>query len=142
KCLIFIATEDVMKRKGMTYAFALRHELAHCNGWKHPNSAEGKTFHLGDAWDKAEGGKWIAANTKVSMPKLPASTQTLPASPPTICVTPDWKPVPCESRKATTPWQVEVDRRAKPSSNTETYEGLWRWCREHPNTVATECKEL
>ena len=130
-----------MKRKRRDYAFMMRHELAHCNGWKHPKDTNGKRFNVGDRWDEAEGGKWVAATTKASMPSLPVFTRILLASPPVICVTPDWKSEPCESRKATA-WQVEVDRRAKQSPNTETYEGLWRWCREHSNTVATECKEL
>jgi hypothetical protein len=98
KCWIFTETEDVIRRKGWTYAFVLRHELAHCNGWKHPNTTDGQKFKVGEAWDKAEGGKWIAVSTKVSMPKLPAITRMLPASPPVVCVTPDWKPEPCAQR--------------------------------------------
>jgi hypothetical protein len=33
------------------------------------------------------------------------------------------------------------EKTPKQSPNTKTDEGLWRWCREHPNTVATECEE-
>lgn len=100
-CWMFLATEDLMKRKG-NYAFVLRHELAHCNGWTHPKTTEGRHFDLGETWDKAEGGKWIAADTKMPMPKLPASTRILPASPPTICVTPDWKQEACKDRSKDT----------------------------------------
>jgi len=141
KCWIRMLSENAMKHKGENYAFALRHELGHCNGWKHPNSTNGRKFSAGDKWDEAEGAKWIAENTKMPVPKLPASTRVLPASPPVICVTPDWQKEPCESRKAAAV-EAETDRRIKQSPNTETYEGLWRWCREHPNTVATECTEL
>jgi len=59
----------------------LRHELAHCNGWKHPPTTEGRKFNIGDKWDEAEGGKWIAAITKMPKPKLPVLTRILPASP-------------------------------------------------------------
>src|SRR5262249_36051790 len=95
-----MGTEDVLKRKGTNHNFTLRHELAHCNGWKHPNTTNGKKFNVGDRWDEAEGAKWVPANTKVSMPKLPTSTRILPASPPVICVTPEWKPEPCKNRNA------------------------------------------
>jgi len=140
-CRIFLVTEDVMKREGKNYAFALRHELAHCSGWTHPKTTEGRHFNLGETWAKAEGGKWIAVKTRMPIPTLPVLTRILPASPPVVCVTPDWQKEPCESRKAAAV-EAETDRRIKQSPNTETYEGLWRWCREHPNTVATECKEL
>jgi hypothetical protein len=140
RCIIHMGTEELIKRKGGSYAFSLRHELAHCNGWKHPNSLEGEHFKIGQKWDKAEGAKWIAADTRMPMPTLPKLTRILPASP-VVCVTPDWQKEPCESRKAAAV-EAETDRRIKQSPNTKTYEGLWRWCREHPNTVATECKEL
>jgi hypothetical protein len=97
-CSMFLASEDMMKRKGKSYAFVLRHELAHCNGWKHPKTTEGKKFNVGDMWDKAEGAKWIALNTKMPMPMLPALTRILPAFPPVVCVTPDWKQEPCDNR--------------------------------------------
>jgi len=105
-CRIFLATEDLAKRRGRNYAFVLRHELAHCNGWTHPKTTEGRHFNLGETWDKAEGGKWIAANTKMPMPKLPILTRVLPASPPIVCVTPDWKPEPCENRKPKDIWST------------------------------------
>jgi len=106
KCWIMMGTEDVIKSKGFAYAFALRHELAHCNGWKHPNTTDGKKFNVGDKWDEAEGAKWVAANTKVSMPKLPALTRILPASPPVVCVTPDWQPEPCKERESKDIWST------------------------------------
>ena len=99
------------------------------------------TVPRGERVAEAEGAKWIRMSTKVSVPKLPASTRILAASPPVVCVTPDWQREPCESRKAAAV-EAEADRRAKRAPNTETYEGLWRWCREHPKTEATECKEL
>ena len=102
KCFIMMLTEDALKRKGIAYNFALRHELAHCNGWKHPNTTNGRKFSIGERWDEAEGAKWVAVDTKVAMPKLPASTRILPASPPVVCVTPDWKPEPCKNRSAPT----------------------------------------
>jgi hypothetical protein len=140
-CWIFLASEDILKRKGRNYAFVLRHELAHCNDWKHPNTTEGKKFNLGDTWDKAEGAKWIAANTKMPMPKFPASTRILPAPPPVVCVTPDWKPEPCASRAIMMSKLPEVSTSmASPRPNTETEEGLRRWCSEHPKTVASECE--
>jgi hypothetical protein len=127
RCQIFMLPDKQLRTllHGDAVAFMLRHELGHCNGWPadHPNKR--KTY----------------MDTRIDMPTMPAIVKELPVSPPVVCVTPDWKSEPCESRKATA-WQVEVDRRAKQSPNTETYEGLWRWCREHPNTVATECKEL
>jgi hypothetical protein len=106
KCQIFMATENVIKQKGGAYNFTLRHELAHCNGWNHPNTTNGRRFNVGEKWDEAEGGKWVAANTKVPMPKLPASTRILPASPPVVCVTPEWKPEPCEGRLSKDIWST------------------------------------
>src|SRR5262249_32274167 len=38
QCWLFIANEDLAKHEGRNYAFILRHELAHCNGWKHPST--------------------------------------------------------------------------------------------------------
>lgn len=105
-CRMILATEDLAKRKGKNYAFVLRHELAHCNGWTHPKTTEGRHFNLGERWDKAEGGKWIAANTKMPMPTLSVSTRILPASPPVICVTPDWKPEPCKDREPRDIWST------------------------------------
>ena len=76
----------------------MRHELAHCNGWKHPEDTNGRKFNVGDNWDEAEGAKWVVASTKASMPNLPASTKILPAFPPVVCVTPEWKQEPCAKR--------------------------------------------
>jgi hypothetical protein len=63
-------------------ALTLRHELGHCNGW---------ISH--------DGGRTMFADT-VEMPKLPASIHELPAYPPFVCVTPDWKPQSCKDRAA------------------------------------------
>jgi hypothetical protein len=84
RCWLYLASEDLTKREGRNYALLLRHELAHCNGWKHPPTTEGRKFNIGDKWDEAEGGKWIASNTKMPMPMLPAVTRILPASPPVV----------------------------------------------------------
>ena len=97
RCVVHALTEDAAKRYGANLAFSLRHELAHCNGWHHPVAT--KQFHEGDVWDEAEGAKWMRAATKVAMPKFPASTRILPAYPPVVCVTPDWKSESCENRK-------------------------------------------
>ena len=102
KCSIYASSEEFMKRKRRNYAFMMRHELAHCNGWKHPKDTNGKRFNVGDRWDEAEGGKWVAATTKASMPSLPVSTRILLASPPIICITPDWKQEPCAKRQGGT----------------------------------------
>ena len=83
-CHLFIVTDDILKAKGFNYALALRHELAHCNGWPKNH----------------EGGTWIRVDTHVEMPKLSASTKELPAYPPIVCVTPEWKPEPCKNRNA------------------------------------------
>ena len=34
-CFVWIANDDVLERKGYSYRMVLRHETAHCNGWKH-----------------------------------------------------------------------------------------------------------
>jgi hypothetical protein len=65
-------------------AFALRHELAHCNGWDQDHT----------------GGKKVPASTRVDMPKFPPSTRWLPAYPPLVCMTPDRAIEPCEARKS------------------------------------------
>ena len=120
-CRIHILTEDALKRKGFAYNFALRHELAHCNGWKHPEDTNGRKFNVGDNWDEAEGAKWVVASTKASMPKLPASTKILPAFPPVVCVTPEWKQEPCAKR----------------------LEGAWAYSRSFPTErVETTCPKV
>ena len=40
KCTIWIVTDD--KLRGFDYSLILRHELAHCNGWRHDKN--GKTI--------------------------------------------------------------------------------------------------
>ena len=104
KCFIFASSEEFIKRKDRNYAFMLHHELAHCNGWRHPEDTNGKRFTIGDTWKEAEGAKWVVASTKASMPKLPASTRALPASSPVVCVTPEWKPEPCNDRATKDVW--------------------------------------
>ena len=34
-CFVWIADDDVLTRKGYSYAMVYRHEQAHCNNWKH-----------------------------------------------------------------------------------------------------------
>jgi hypothetical protein len=96
-CTIYVLTEETQKRISANLARTLRHELAHCNGWYHPVAT--KQFLEGDIWPEAEGAKWVRSSIKVPMPKFPASTRILPASPPVVCVTPDWKQEPCSDRK-------------------------------------------
>ena len=121
KCRIFASSEEFMKRKGRNYPFMLRHELAHCNGWKHPEDTNGRKFNVGDNWDEAEGAKWVVASTKASMPNLPASTKILPAFPPVVCVTPEWKQEPCAKR----------------------LEGAWAYSRSFPTErVETTCPKV
>jgi hypothetical protein len=99
KCRIQILTEDALKKRGHAYNFALRHELAHCNGWRHPPTTGGRHFNVGEKWDEAEGGKWVAADTQRPAPKLPESTRILPAPSKIVCVTPEWKEESCANRK-------------------------------------------
>jgi len=106
-CSVHALTEEAAKRNGGNLAFSLRHELAHCNGWYHPVAK--KQFHEGDIWPEAEGAKWIRSATKVLMPKLPTSARILAASPPVVCVTPEWKQEPCSERK----YKDELDAWAK-----------------------------
>jgi len=100
RCWIFMATDDVLKQHGMQYAFALRHELAHCNGWHHPhpNALKGKHFQAGDTWNEAEGAKWVVIGNFKTMPILPERTRILATYPPVVCVTPEWKEEPCKNR--------------------------------------------
>jgi hypothetical protein len=37
-CFVFIAYDDVLERQRYSYGMVLRHERAHCNGWKHSPS--------------------------------------------------------------------------------------------------------
>jgi len=101
KCRIIILTEDALKKKGYAYNFSLRHELAHCNGWWHPNTTNGKHFSVGEKWDEVEGGKWVAADTVRPAPKLPENTRILPPPSQVVCVTLEWKQEPCKNRVPT-----------------------------------------
>jgi hypothetical protein len=98
KCTLYVLSEEIAKREGKNFAFVLRHETAHCNGWNHPFKTE-RTWQIGETWKEAEGAKWLRANAKMEMPTLPPSTRMLPASPPVVCVTPEWKPEPCKNRE-------------------------------------------
>jgi len=35
-CFVWITDDDVLERRRLSYDMVLRHERAHCNGWKHP----------------------------------------------------------------------------------------------------------
>jgi hypothetical protein len=71
-CNIYILEEGAMKGRGWNFNLVLRHELAHCNGWK-----------------GHEGGKKVLIGTSMTAPTLPESTRWLPAYPPLHCITPD-----------------------------------------------------
>jgi hypothetical protein len=86
KCFITLAIDSILKARGFNPTLVLRHELGHCNDWVH---------------GKNDGGRWLSANSAVQI-SLPAVVRELPAYPPVVCVTPDWKPEPCKSRSAST----------------------------------------
>lgn|SRR5262249_6737494 len=90
KCWMFIATDKIIEKRGYTLAIVLRHELGHCNGWKHDKKDK-----------KKDGGIWVRADNPRPMPALPASTYWLPAHPPVVCLTPEWKSEPCKNRNET-----------------------------------------
>ena len=35
-CYVWIVDDNILSRKRLSYDVVLRHERAHCNGWKHP----------------------------------------------------------------------------------------------------------
>jgi hypothetical protein len=82
-CDIYIVDDITLRRHGWDYAWILRHELAHCNGWG-VNHA---------------GGKQVPSDTKATMPQLPASTKYLPAYPAVVCITPAREVEDCGKRK-------------------------------------------
>jgi hypothetical protein len=86
-CNIYIANDNILKKFHYHYAFVLRHELGHCNGWS------------GDH----KGGRKVFVNSVTTVPSLPADAQILPTYPPLVCVTPDWKTEPCTERKPDPP---------------------------------------
>jgi hypothetical protein len=86
-CDIQITDDKTLKSLGISYAFVLRHELAHCNGWPQ---------------DHADGIK-MDASTRVPAPVLPDSTRYLPAYPPVVCITTERKIEPCKNRKPNGP---------------------------------------
>jgi hypothetical protein len=89
KCWIFVVANNVIEKREYSLATILRHELGHCNGWKH---------------GKKDGGRWIRADSIRTMPALPASTRWFPAYPPVVCLTPEWKPEPCKNRNESPYW--------------------------------------
>jgi hypothetical protein len=72
-CDLFIGNDSVLKAGHTTYAYVLRHELGHCNGWP------------GDHKDA----RIVPIDNVKAMPTLPADTRVLPAHPPIVCVTPE-----------------------------------------------------
>jgi len=129
RCIVFILPDKQLKASGKNaIAFMSRHELGHCNGWpgNHKNGRRvDKEFRDGH----------------IAMPTMPAVIRELPASPPVVCVTPDWKQEPCASRAAMMSKLSEASTSmTNQRLNTETEEGLRRWCSEHPKTVASECE--
>jgi hypothetical protein len=35
-CIIYLASDELIRKSGYTPEFVRRHEIAHCNGWNHP----------------------------------------------------------------------------------------------------------
>jgi hypothetical protein len=84
RCDLMMLTDKQLRAKGGSSLVALtwRHELGHCNGWRGHDGGR-RVFYL---------------ETHVDMPKLPASVHELPAYPPAVCVTPEWKEESCKAR--------------------------------------------
>jgi hypothetical protein len=82
-CYVFIVSDAVLKARGVSLAYALRHELGHCNDWPkdHP------------------GGRKLPVDAAISPPKLPETTRWLPAYPPLHCITPDRTVEDCKKRQ-------------------------------------------
>jgi hypothetical protein len=82
-CYLTIVNDNVLRSHHIPWAFVLRHEIGHCNGWtqKHENKRKVQMIDVG-------------------MPTLTKDLWVLPAYPPVVCVTPDWKPEPCKNRNA------------------------------------------
>src|SRR5262249_29811334 len=70
-CMISAMSEQLTRQQGRNYAFMLRHELAHCNGWKHAFTYTDRKLKVGDS--EPDGSKWLPSSTKMAMPTLPAS---------------------------------------------------------------------
>jgi hypothetical protein len=81
RCEVFIVSDKLLKAVGYSYALVLRHELGHCNGW-----------------GAGHEGKRLVYDGRAEMPKLSASARELPAYPPIVCMTPDWKAESCKDR--------------------------------------------
>jgi hypothetical protein len=47
ECVVYIATDDILKQAGWTYEVVMRHERGHCNGW--PQSHSGARYSHPDA---------------------------------------------------------------------------------------------
>src|SRR5262249_30722369 len=48
-CMISAMSEQLAKHEGRNYAFMLRHELAHCNGWKHAFTYTDRKLKVGES---------------------------------------------------------------------------------------------
>jgi hypothetical protein len=42
KCTVWIMTDEELRKAGWDYNIVLRHEIGHCNGWRHDE--DGKTI--------------------------------------------------------------------------------------------------
>jgi hypothetical protein len=82
RCTIYIGPDKALKARHITYAYVMRHELGHCNGWSNDH----------------ERGRKVPIET-VTMPTMPTDIKTMPAYPPVVCVTPEWKPESCTERQ-------------------------------------------
>jgi hypothetical protein len=80
-CHLLIVNDKVIRSNHGSWAFTLRHELGHCNGWTQEHERKRKV-EIKD----------------VGMPTLPKDIEILPSYPPVVCVTPEWKQEPCEKR--------------------------------------------
>jgi hypothetical protein len=86
RCILFMLLDKQLgdHLRGNAIAFVFRHELGHCNGWP----ADHKN------------GRKVFMNMHIAMPTMPSVIKELPAFPPVVCVTPDWKLEPCKNRNA------------------------------------------
>ena len=83
-CYLFILNDSGLRRNHIPWAFVLRHELGHCNGWSKDHENKRKVQMV-----------------DVKTPPLPPDTTILPQYPPVVCVTPEWKQEPCKDRNNT-----------------------------------------
>lgn len=98
-CYLYIANDDILRKYHMIYVMSLRHELGHCNGWtaQHENK------------------RIVRVDSVTTTPALPKDTWSLPAYPPVVCITPEWKPEPCSNRNNTVTAEpiVKADKAVK-----------------------------